>query len=973
MVSMRDTKPHLQFRSERHAECLPCIGSIRTSHKTIQTSEQRGAYAKKLAECESSYEEHMNEVADYEQKMQKPVSGSASRKRKCKKGEEDLPELHDEKPTQLNMAQETGLEARQLLGILWPTKIYKDVTKKVPTEDQLTKMVIGTYEVTDFKKAVGSQLIQAASSEDAIGNEMAETWTHMKDLLKVNTTTVEKDGESTMVLEAGTKRKLAADDFDDLLDFAPDVSHGTEGPAFTRSRGGQGQGQGDSARAGPISKQMREIQTSQRVLLECRQAMDNLKSEQTLDLVKPKHITQLVDRLKSRLTPACCSLYAAGFDPASGEQTEGMKCLEDLRESQSLLTSAMVTGLSDNKVSGEELWKSACSCAEAYKPPSRVAEIAVQRAVDAAASEKQYESMMTLLTPTDASDSDNQGAFNINILTDAAARARFQEREVMRLCCSLLAEADKVADVEKLLRVVLAQSSCLPADCAIKAEFVMLQKLLNPMKEDVALDDLRKTASQFREEKSLKLHKVVTCFPTGLLILERVGAAILQREKDLQMQTLLDKVLNLLPSYTPPNGDTRIEKLAEQLAGLEEIWGIYQQVGFDLHIFLCVVGSVSTCRVNEGASKEFKERSSTHMDSIQKVIQDSLEAARQVMTTSWKQAAASCFELFVNHVSELTAGTCTTFDSEKLADFRKAVEKLTSIEEPDTLFGKITAKEDREADQAQYREILNLAKIIELTVQTLLNDGVIDVAQDENMGALTSVLVKPSAVIKALPQYDAFSQAATERSMNIISKACKTSLRPLLQTTEAKTLLAMMAHKGPGLVFVEGSALAEVDKTLLQTADKQCESLAKAIPACGVALATPVVGADGEPGDDPSGLSDASVRLWMACCFPRALALAHACQACLSMQLQVQSNASEKEKYEEFMKSLLAMDGERAEFKSRSHIAAFEIEGEESRRPAASRSCSSRSSRRLWTAKRRWLALPSPSGSQRRPPPCWRS
>ena len=99
------------------------------------------------------------------------------------------------------------------------------------------------------------------------------------------------------------------------------------------------------------------------------------------------------------------------------------------------------------------------------------------------------------------------------------------------------------------------------------------------------------------------------------------------------------------------------------------------------------------------------------------------------------------------------------------------------------------------------------------------------------MAALTSVLIKPCAVLKDLPQYAGFSEAATGRVLKLISKACKSSLQPLLKTTEAKTLLAMMAHKGPGLVFVKDSPLGEVDKNLLQTADKQCANFAKAVPA----------------------------------------------------------------------------------------------------------------------------------------------
>ena len=86
LACIRASKPLLQFRSERHGECLPCVGSIRTSHKTIQNAEQHAAYAKKLQEDDAAYEQHMLEVSDYEAKLEgRSQSKNASRKRKCNK------------------------------------------------------------------------------------------------------------------------------------------------------------------------------------------------------------------------------------------------------------------------------------------------------------------------------------------------------------------------------------------------------------------------------------------------------------------------------------------------------------------------------------------------------------------------------------------------------------------------------------------------------------------------------------------------------------------------------------------------------------------------------------------------------------------------------------------------------------------------------------------------------------------------
>ena len=73
VVQARDDKPHLQFKSDRHSECLPCIGKMRRCNPTFSTSEQKTSFAKKLAEDDSSYIQHMGELAAYEEKLQQPV------------------------------------------------------------------------------------------------------------------------------------------------------------------------------------------------------------------------------------------------------------------------------------------------------------------------------------------------------------------------------------------------------------------------------------------------------------------------------------------------------------------------------------------------------------------------------------------------------------------------------------------------------------------------------------------------------------------------------------------------------------------------------------------------------------------------------------------------------------------------------------------------------------------------------------
>lgn len=78
---------------------------------------------------------------------------------------------------------------------------------------------------------------------------------------------------------------------------------------------------------------MKEIQTSDRLLLECQQALGNLTSDEGLDIVKPKAVSTLCDRLKGRLTSSLCGIYTQGYDASdpNAAPTAGMTCLESLR------------------------------------------------------------------------------------------------------------------------------------------------------------------------------------------------------------------------------------------------------------------------------------------------------------------------------------------------------------------------------------------------------------------------------------------------------------------------------------------------------------------------------------------------------------------------------------------------------------------------------------------------------------------
>lgn len=78
MTAMRDEKPLLQFKSERHAECLPCCGKLRRCNPDLSASDAKAAYAKKLAEDDESYLLHMSDLEAYEES----IKSNPSKKRR---------------------------------------------------------------------------------------------------------------------------------------------------------------------------------------------------------------------------------------------------------------------------------------------------------------------------------------------------------------------------------------------------------------------------------------------------------------------------------------------------------------------------------------------------------------------------------------------------------------------------------------------------------------------------------------------------------------------------------------------------------------------------------------------------------------------------------------------------------------------------------------------------------------------------
>ena len=70
IVAARATKPFLQFKSERHFDCLLCLGKIRRCNCNLVNAEHLKAFAQKLSTDDDAYNAHMGELCEYESSLQ---------------------------------------------------------------------------------------------------------------------------------------------------------------------------------------------------------------------------------------------------------------------------------------------------------------------------------------------------------------------------------------------------------------------------------------------------------------------------------------------------------------------------------------------------------------------------------------------------------------------------------------------------------------------------------------------------------------------------------------------------------------------------------------------------------------------------------------------------------------------------------------------------------------------------------------
>ena len=225
----------------------------------------------------------------------------------------------------------------------------------------------------------------------------------------------------------------------------------------------------------------KEVQASERVLLECQQIIRNMSSKTEIDNTQPKQVSSLLDRVKARMTPSLLELYGQNWDV---EASEGMECLEKLRAHETTLTPMVpfIRAWHDSKTSGPDLLQLAKACkSDLYEPPSCVSMKALTRDLEQALIDEHFGHIVALLLKQEAGSKED-GVLQIE---NAQERCQFVERELIKVIVSLLRKPEKAGSVLSVLNNIFACEAGweqhLPADGALVKELEVLKQLLSPM------------------------------------------------------------------------------------------------------------------------------------------------------------------------------------------------------------------------------------------------------------------------------------------------------------------------------------------------------------------------------------------------------------------------------------------------------------------------------------------------------------
>ena len=325
------------------------------------------------------------------------------------------------------------------------------------------------------------------------------------------------------------------------------------------------------------SKRTKELATAEQVALLGDQMLRQLSSAQTFKSITRKSFDALLGKFDNRLAAGIVTVYSQGYIPEGercNEDThEGMKVLKKLRNIKGTLDkmAPLVRALgddADDKATGVAIIETALACKDSASLPDVVFEVGLQRLVDSHAANKEWLELASVLLCSSSSrplarQSSNEShssqpdasKYTLNVLPEGA-RSTFQQRALLKAVIDLTRAENAVADV-------VALTDCVDTSKLMSAELVTemqdLKVLSHPWTAQPT-ESLEALRHKYLTNTAMKLHKGLTLFPTGILIMDVADAVRLKLLDDVQCSKDLDKL-------TAPGALAR-DQLASDLGSL---------------------------------------------------------------------------------------------------------------------------------------------------------------------------------------------------------------------------------------------------------------------------------------------------------------------------------------------------------------------------------------------------------------------
>ena len=310
-----------------------------------------------------------------------------------------------------------------------------------------------------------------------------------------------------------------------------------------------------------MTKRDKEVGISERTLLELNQTIRSIQKAETWQTVTVKAAKSLMDKLIARCTPELVQLYTATFDAVSDSSSaqKDLKILEDLTTAKLqaqklhvLMTCLHATAgrAGDESTTGEALLaavEDATGSGVLEKACGFYLEMALDRELLAAFNKQDFARYMDLLDLHADKVSGNVSLRKLEGSMPNDELATLHENNITKGLVDLLRQPEAYADVRAgLAKLRHTQIAGEANEGSITSELKLLMSIANPWDINPSDEELLEAKTKLEKGATMKVHKCLTLFPTGVMLMEVAAMAITKRRTGQECEVKLKDMDHLM-------------------------------------------------------------------------------------------------------------------------------------------------------------------------------------------------------------------------------------------------------------------------------------------------------------------------------------------------------------------------------------------------------------------------------------------